>query len=76
MARKVIHSTKFDESAQDLIAKLLEFQAVAAVAARRPIHASELLVDTIAQGNVRTGHLYLIEDTLTDGSKVYGVRIN
>jgi hypothetical protein len=73
---KLIHSIEYNETAQDLTAKLLEFQTVVSFVADGPVHTSELLIDTPAEGNAQTGHLHLIEDTLTDGSKVYSVRIN
>lgn len=74
MAQKVIHSAKHNETLQGLLYQLEQCPGLASAAAGRTVSSDEIYVEGI--GGTGEGHLLLLEDTLTDGSTVYNVRIN
>lgn len=76
METKVIHSTKYNETAAGLITKLLEAAQIASADAERQISTDEICITGAYDFGAGSGFVLLRRQTLTDKSTVYDVVIS
>jgi hypothetical protein len=73
MAKRIIHTESYNGTAEGLVNLVSKFAEIATRAAGRTVRLDEIYTDPLNGVEVK---FRLLEETLTDGSKAYGVYIS